>query len=226
MKSLYDFIISPLKSRYNKTTKIADKDFIVNVNIENHLAVAKEAKVIAVPSAYKTKVKVGDIVRVHHNIFRRWYDVRGQEKNSRSYFKDDLYFCDPTQVYMYNNKAHLNYCFVAPIMNQDDFNVDKEHIHRGILKYGNKSLDALGIKPGALVTFTPDSEFEFIIEGEKLYCMKSNNIAIKHEYQGNEKEYNPSWTTSSKRVSESSEGTDCGHRGGCNCGPTQERGCN
>jgi len=41
--------------------------------------------------------------------------------------------------------------------------------------------------------FTPYSEFEFIIEGERLYCMKSNDIALTHEYQGNEKEYNPSW---------------------------------
>jgi hypothetical protein len=27
--------------------------------------------------------------------------------------------------------------------------------------------------------------------------MKSNDIAIKYEYQGNEKEYNPSWAKSS-----------------------------
>ena len=225
MKSLYDFIISPINSRYNKTTEIGDKNFIVNVNIENHLAVSKEARVVALPSAYKTKIKVGDIVRVHHNIFRRWYDVKGREKNSRAYFKDDLYFCDPSQIYMYNNKSHLNYCFVAPITNIDKFNTGKEQKERGILKYGNSSLEALGIKPGALVTFTPDSEFEFIIEGEKLYCMKSNNIAIKHEYEGNEKEYNPSWAVSSKRVNKSSEGTDCGYRGGCDCGPTEERSC-
>jgi len=225
MKSLYDFIISPLNTRYNNTTKIGDKDFIVNTNIENHLAVSKEAKVIATPSAYKTDVKVGDIVRVHHNVFRRWYDVRGKEKNSRSYFKDNLYFCDPLQVYMYNDKAHLNYCFVAPIKNKDDFSTANEHIQRGILKYGNKSLEVVGITPGTLVTFSPDSEFEFIIEGEKLYCMKSNNIAITHEHKGNEEEYNPSWAISSKRINKSSSRTNCRHRGGCVCGSSKERSC-
>ena len=54
----------------------------------------------------------------------------------------------------------------------------------------------LGITPGALITFTPNSEFEFIIEGERLYCMKSNDIALTHEYQGNEEENNPSWAKS------------------------------
>ena len=57
--------------------------------------------------------------------------------------------------------------------------------------------EALGITPGTLITFTPNSEFEFIIDGERLYCMKSNDIALTHEYKGNEKENNPSWAESS-----------------------------
>ena len=65
------------------------------------------------------------------------------------------------------------------------------------LKYSNSSLETVGLTPGELVIFTPNSEFEFIINGERLYCMKSNDIAITHEYEGNEKEYKPSWTTSS-----------------------------
>ena len=44
-----------------------------------------------------------------------------------------------------------------------------------------------------LVSFKPVGEFEFVIDGKLLYCMKSNDIVIKHEYEGNEKEYNPSW---------------------------------
>ena len=30
----------------------------------------------------KFKPKEGDQVIVHHNVFRRWYDIRGIEKNS------------------------------------------------------------------------------------------------------------------------------------------------
>jgi|TARA_R110000824_G_scaffold241166_1_gene429872 hypothetical protein len=98
---------------------------------------------------------------------------------------------------MYNNKSHLNYCFVSPVKNIDKLSNNKEQTQLGILKYTNKTLEALGITPGTLITFTPDSEFEFIINGERLYCMKSNNIALTHEYKGNEKENNPSWAKSS-----------------------------
>ena len=197
MKSLYDFIVSPLEGRYNNTKKIGGKTLIINTKIETFKNVSKEAMVIEVPAAYKTKIKKGDKVFVHHNVFRRFYDIKGKEKNSRSYFKDDMYFCDPMQIYMYNNKSHLNYCFVSPVKNIDKLSNNKEQTQLGILKYTNKTLEALGITPGTLITFTPDSEFEFIINGERLYCMKSNNIALTHEYKGNEKENNPSWAESS-----------------------------
>ena len=196
MKSLYDFIVSPLEGRYNNTKKIGGKTLIINTKIETFKNVSKEAVVIEVPAAYKTKIKKGDKVFVHHNVFRRFYDIKGKEKNSRSYFKDDMYFCDPMQIYMYNNKSHLNYCFVSPVKNIDKLSNNKEQTQLGILKYTNKTLEALGITPGTLITFTPDSEFEFIINSERLYCMKSNNIALTHEYKGNEKENNPSWAES------------------------------
>ena len=35
-------------------------------------------------------INVGDTVIIHHNVFRRWYDQRGVERNSSSYFKEDL----------------------------------------------------------------------------------------------------------------------------------------
>jgi len=197
MKSLYSFIIKPLKERYNNEKQVGDKSLILNTTINNHRFVSKEAVVVSVPAAYSSQIKQNDIVQVHHNLFRRWHDQKGVERNSSTYFKDDLYFASPEQIYMYNLKSHLNYCFVKPIKNQDLLSNEKEQANVGIVKYGNSSLERLGITPGALVTFTPNSEFEFIIDGERLYCMKSNNIALTHEYQGNEIENNPSWAKSS-----------------------------
>ena len=197
MKSLYQFIIKPLNKRYDNTKKINDKTFIVNTSIEDHQFVSKKALVVATPAAYTTEINIGDELYVHHNIFRRYYDMKGKEKNSSTYFKDNLYFAYPDQIYMYNNKSHLNYCFVKPILNKEYLENRKEQPNVGILKYTNSFLEALKIKPGALVTFTPNSEFEFIINNERLYCMKSNDIALTHEYEGNEKEYNPSWAESS-----------------------------
>ena len=197
MKSLYSFIVKPFKERYDNIRKINDNELIINTNIENHNFVSKKAIIVSLPLAYKTNIKTGDIVYIHHNVFRRWYDQKGKERNSSTYFKDDLYFVSPEQIYMYNNKCHLNYCFVSPIKQVNGFNASKEKEHFGILKYSNKSLERVGLHPGKLVVFTPNSEFEFIINGERLYCMKSNDIALTHEYEGNEKEYNPSWAKGS-----------------------------
>ncbi len=200
MKSLYSFIIKPFEKRYDNVKKIGDKSLILNTSIEPHEFVSKKAVVVSTPAAFNTDIKIGDIVYVHHNIFRRWYDQKGRERNSSTYFKDDLYFCNLSQVYAYKQdgklKCHWKYCFVSPIKNNNTLTTDKEQNHIGILKYSNKFLDDLGLKPGALITFTPNSEFEFIIDGERLYCMKFNDIALTHEYEGNEKEYNPSWAQS------------------------------
>tara|TARA_R100001509_G_scaffold50079_1_gene27388 strand:- start:558 stop:1142 length:585 start_codon:yes stop_codon:yes gene_type:complete len=193
MKSLYSFIVKPLNKRYNNEKKIGDKTLIVNTTIENHRFVSKEAVVVSVPAAYSSPIKVGDKLHVHHNLFRIWYDQKGNIRNSSTYFKDDLYFCHPDQIYMYNNKCHLNYCFVKPVLNKNILSTSKEKLNVGIVKYSNSSLEALKITPGTLITFTPNSEFEFLINNERLYCMKSNDIALVHEYKGDEKEYNPSW---------------------------------
>ncbi len=197
MKSLYDFIVTPYKSRYDNVRKIGDKTLIINTTIENHRFVSKEAVVVSVPAAYSSPIKVGDKVHVHHNLFRRWRDQRGNERNSSTHFKGDLYFASIDQIYMYNNKAHLDYCFVKPIREISAFKTSKEKEYFGILKYTNKSLERVGLKPGDLVIFSPNSEFEFIINDERLYCMKSNDIAVTHEHEGNEKEYNPSWAQGS-----------------------------
>jgi len=193
VKSLYYFIVKPLNDRYDNTRTVAGTDLIINSGIEDHRFISKKAVVVSTPAAYTTKINIGDELYIHHNIFRRWYDQKGKERNSSTHFKDDLYFVSLEQIYMYNLKTHLDYCFVKPLKNQSVLENRKEQPNVGIVKYSNKSLEALGITPGTLITFTPNSEFEFIIEGERLYCMKSNDIALTHEYQGNEEEVQPNW---------------------------------
>ena len=159
------------------------------------------AEVVETPLAYDTEIKVGDIIVIHHNVFRRFYDMKGNQKDSRSMFIDDMFFCNADQIYLYgkpgNWKTFNNRCFVSPIKSTDSFSLDKEQKLIGILKHGNSSLEALGINPGDLIGYTPGGEYDFVIDGERLYCMKSNDIVIKYEHQGNEEEYNPGWAQSS-----------------------------
>ena len=80
MRSLYDFIIEPIGDRYNNVEKIGDKELIVNTEIFNHQHVNRTAKVLAIPKLIGTNIKIGDTVIVHHNVFRRWHNIRGEEK--------------------------------------------------------------------------------------------------------------------------------------------------
>jgi len=201
MKSVFSFIVKPVGDRYNNKVKVGDKELIINTKIESFKSVNNIAEVISVPLAYSTVIKEGDLVVIHHNVFRRFYDIKGKQKDSRSYFMDNLYFCDIDQIYLYKNddrwKSFNDRCFVKPLKNDDYLRIDKEQNLIGILKYGNSSLEALKISEGDLVGYTPGGEFDFVIDGQRLYCMKSNDIVIKYEYKGNEAEYNPSWTQSS-----------------------------
>ena len=201
MRSLYDFIIKPLGDRYDNEIKVGDKSLVLNTKIESFKSVNNLAIVVATPKAFKTNIKVGDIILIHHNVFRVFYDMKGIKKNSRSYFQDDLYFCAIDQIYLYKNtegwKSFGDRCFVMPLKNKDSIKLDKEQKLIGILKYGNKSLEALKIVPGDVVGFTPNSEWDFIVDKQRVYCMKSNDIVIKYEHQGDEEEYNPSWAKSS-----------------------------
>jgi hypothetical protein len=197
---VFDFIVKPVGSRYENSIDIDGKELIVNTKIESFKSVNNTAIVVSIPLAYKTDIKVGDAVIIHHNVFRRFYDMKGKQKNSRSYFKEDLYFCSSDQIYLYKTdtewKSFGDRCFIKPLKNIDHLKLDKEQRLIGILKYGNDSLKELKINTGDLVGYTPYGEYEFIVDNQRLYCMKSNDIVIKYEYKGNEEEYSPSWAQS------------------------------
>jgi len=193
MRTVYDFLVSPIgNDRYNNVKKIGDKELILNTEVFNHQHVNREALVLSIPCAYKTDIKVGDKVIVHHNVFRRTHNMKGLGVNSRSYYKENQYFISPDQMYMHNNggewKTLPGWCFVKPLLSKDKFNQDKEIPLMGIVKYTDGT-----VKKEELVGFSPDSEYEFVINGERLYRVYSKFITIKYEYQGNEEEYNPSW---------------------------------
>ena len=194
MKAYKDYIISPMGERYNNTKKIDDKELILNTEIFNHQYINRKAKIIATPLLFQSPLNVGDEVIVHHNIFRRWHDVKGREKNSRSYWKEDKYIISEDQIYLYKRKdwiAMPGYSFVKPLVSINKLNNEIERPLIGVIKYSDGTFNKED-----LVGFTPNSEYEFIVDGERLYRVMNKFITIKYEYQGNEEEYNPSWAKS------------------------------
>ena len=192
MRSVYNFVVKPKGERYNNTKKLDGGELVLNTEIYNHQYVNREAVVISTPIIGETEIQPSDTVIVHHNVFRRWHNVKGIEKNSRCFFDECTYLINHDQIFLYKRDeewiAPKGYCFVIPLKATDQFNTESEKPLQGIVKYSDGTVEV-----GDLVGFRPSSEYEFIVDSERLYRVLSNFITIKYEYQGNEEEYNPSW---------------------------------
>jgi len=186
MQSPFFFIVEPVKGkRYNNTKDIGGIDFITSTSEEDHKFSNREAKVIELPLSYEGPVKKGDTLLVHHNVFKFYNDIKGNRRSGRSFFKDNLFFIEPDQYFLYHDGTEWHtydrYCFVKPIPTTDSYiykNVSEEPLV-GVMKYPNKYLMSKGIKKGDKVSFQPESEYEFEVNGEKLYRIYDHQITLK-----------------------------------------------
>lgn len=187
MKSPYNFIVSPIGEQYSNTKNIGGVEVTFNTSLDLAKYVNRVAVIIELPTYYKGDIKVGDVVVVHHNIFRTYHDMKGRQTKSPEFFRDDLYIVSPDRIYLYKSngiwKSHLNYCFVRPIariQNELLHSTDKEEKHIGVVVYPSKTQeDDLKLKSGSMVAFTKNSEYEFEIEGEKIYRMYDRDVVIE-----------------------------------------------
>jgi hypothetical protein len=208
MRSIFNFIVKPIGEKYNNTISVGKNKLILNTGYEDHKFINRFAEVISAPLAFEYLVNKGDTILVHHNVFRTWYDVRGKQKRSSSYINEDYSFCSIDQIYLVKSKSIWkplpDYCFVAPIHNDNTIENKKEKDLFGIIKINNPLLESQDINSGDLVSFTPSSEFEFLVDEKKLYRIKIKDITATYGHPKNEIEYNPSWRKSSGGVSKSS----------------------
>ena len=200
MKSIHDFLIAPAGERYNN---VSESGLIINTEMQNHVYVNREAIVLSTPVlANKTGIEVGDKVLIHHNIFRRFRDVRGIEKNSRAYFSEEEYLCPADQVYMVDKgngwEALPGFTFVQPIKETRLFQDSEEIPLWGIVSHPDKENSE--VKKDDVVGFIPSSEFEFVVDNKKVYRILSYNITVTNGHKQHEVAYNPSWTSSGRRI--------------------------
>jgi len=185
MRSIFKYIITPDENRYNNVEKIGDSELIVNTEISNHKYVSRYGIVLETPVFGDSKIKVGDKVVVHHNVFRRFHDVFGKEKNSSNYFEEDKYFVFIDQIFMCMSNDGVwrpldGYCFVEPVKEDEVFSINKEKLNTGVMLFADKSLIDNGLKNGDKVGFTPHSEYEFIIDGKKTYRVLAKDVCVNY----------------------------------------------
>jgi hypothetical protein len=185
MQSLFEYIIST-ENRYNNIIDVEGKELVVNTEVteRDYMFVKRIGKIVKLPLYNNSELKENDEVIVHHNVFRRWIDVEGIQKNSSSFLNENEYLVSEDQIFAYkrNNKwkSLPNFCFVKPLYKKNKWALKTDENLLGILTYSNSKLNQLGVSIGDVVGFTPDSEYEFNIEGEKLYRIFSHHITIKY----------------------------------------------
>ena len=185
MRSPFSFIVTPVNDRrYDNVTDIGGVEFITSVSQEDHTSSNRFAEVVSVPLNYKGEIKKGDTLLVHHNVFKFYNDMYGRIKSGKSFFKENLFFIDDDQFFLYKRKdiwkSHGKYCFIKPLLVEDSYlkKSSKYEPLKGTIKYSNLELKELGVKENDTVLYTPDSEYEYTVDGELLYRMFTNNITV------------------------------------------------
>lgn len=186
MKSPFNFITRPVEGRrYNNTKDIGGIEFIVNTSEEDHRFSNRYAEVLETPAKYEGPVQKGDILLVHHNVFKFYNDMRGRQRSGRSFFRDDIFLLDEEQFYMYKRDGKWTVvgrnCFVKPVAAVDSY-IKKPFTNEplmGVMVYPNEYLISRGVVPGDAVSFKPDSEYEFDVDGEILYRIFDHQITMK-----------------------------------------------
>lgn len=186
MRSPFCFIAKPLNGkRYDNTKNIAGIEVIVSTSEEDHKFSNRFAQVVELPIDYKGPIQEGDTLLVHHNVFKFYNDIKGKQKSGKSFFKDDLFFIEPDQFFMYKKGkswiAYDRYCFVKPIKAIESYIMKpfSQEPLMGQMIYPNNYLSSQGIEAGDMVCFKPDSEYEFTVDDQKLYRMFDHQITMK-----------------------------------------------
>lgn len=187
MRSPYSFIITPKNgNRYDNKKMIEGQEIVMSSSMEDHTVTNRYGLVKALPMYYTGHIEVGDTVIVHHNVFRIYYDMKGREKSSWNHLVDDLFIIEEDQLYLYRKnddcewQAPNPFCFIKPIANDNKGEVIQKIGHDkelwGVVKYTNSFMPEVNI--GDIVSFTPDSEYEFKIDDERLFRMRYKNICL------------------------------------------------
>lgn len=186
MRSPFYFIAKPLKGkRYDNTKDVGGIELIVSTSEEDHKFSNRYAEVVELPLNYNGPISVGDTLLVHHNVFKFYNDMKGRQKSGKSFFREDLFFIEPDQFFMYKSgstwNAYDKYCFVRPVPATESY-IKKPFTDEpllGVMVYPNKYLLDKGVNSGDTICFSPDSEYEFTVDGEKMYRMFDHQITMK-----------------------------------------------
>lgn len=174
------FVIKPKAERLYSEVQ---EGVIASTTIEDHKFVNRMAEVVSVPLMYNGPISVGDEIIVHHNIFRKFLNVKGKEIFSNFRVKDNLYRAPQETVFAYKKPggdwlATDGFLFVSPVENFDIFTSGREKALYGVVEITGDCMQDKNIIKDTKVCFRPNSEYEFVVDGKKLYRIRESGICL------------------------------------------------
>ena len=77
------FIVTPVKGkRYDNTKEVGGIDLVTSTSEEDHMFSNRYAKVVELPVGESFGVSIGDTLLVHHNVFKFYFDIKGNKRSS------------------------------------------------------------------------------------------------------------------------------------------------
>jgi hypothetical protein len=184
LQSIHRFLVKPLDGKqYINTVKSGNTELIVTTSIENHNDVQRYGQVIALPMIYNGNIQIGDIVILHHNIFRRVVNDWGVSMQSNNHINDNCFWIDEELIYLIIRNGEKiatdNYVFVEPIKEKTKYEGEKLKEHVGILRFPSSVFLKQGLHDGDKVVFYKNSEYEFKIDDKIMYMMRNIRLLAK-----------------------------------------------
>lgn len=156
--------------------------FYVNNMMDDIQYLSRHGEVV---TSSDKRFKVGDEVYFHHNCVRR-SNKEGTDKKVDSEKKvfENMYQIPVEFIYLIKRGEEFiavdPWCYVAPVEKKKEIvngieiaSADKYERQHGIMKYSNESLREQGVDDGDHIVFNLYSEYEFSVDDEILYRMKT-----------------------------------------------------
>lgn len=188
MTTPYMYIVSPEGDRYTNSKEIEGKELILNTTMdETDFRYTNRIGRIEATPRRSDLLRKGDRVIVHHNTFRKWFNVRGKLKDSANFVREGAFYVGHDQIFAFDRgdgwTCIEDYCFIKPIERENSqfySDVDKYESKVGIVKFGNKILEEQGVFEGDKIQFVGECEYAFKIDGELLWKMSAyRNVKLK-----------------------------------------------
>ena len=185
MRSPTDFLVKAIDGkRYANTKNIGGIDILISTSDEDYTVSNRFAEVISTPLYYNGPIKIGDTLLVHHNVFKFYNDVHGEQRSGKSYFKEDMFLIDDMQYYMYFNgdkwQAVGRYNFIEPFPPKDSYlhKAIEEEPLQGIMRYPSDKMRAYGVKEGDVMVYRPNLAAEYKVNDVKLYRLYDEHLTV------------------------------------------------